>query len=78
MTPVEYFQAIKYRVVIPKELRETMGLPTNTPMEIFVDRNDIVLCKYEPGCTFCGELEELKDVRGKYVCQHCLKELTQV
>ncbi|PFL11755.1 AbrB family transcriptional regulator, partial [Bacillus cereus] len=37
------------RVVIPKELRNTLGIKEKSPLEIFVDGEDIVLQKYQPG-----------------------------
>jgi stage V sporulation protein T len=36
------------RVVIPKELRKTMKLPEGAPIEIFTDRDAIILRKYQP------------------------------
>ncbi|MDA1762329.1 AbrB/MazE/SpoVT family DNA-binding domain-containing protein [Bacillus cereus] len=46
------------RVVIPKELRNTLGIKEKSPLEIFVEGEDIVLKKYQPGgvCTLTGEL----------------------
>ena len=53
------------RVVLPKELRDTMELPENTPMEIFIDADKIILRKYQPGCTFCGSMDRLTEFGGK-------------
>lgn len=36
------------RVVIPKELRDTLVLPEGTPMEILAGAGEIVLRKYRP------------------------------
>ncbi|EJQ03206.1 AbrB family transcriptional regulator [Bacillus cereus BAG3X2-1] len=46
------------RVVIPKELRNTLGIKEKSPLEIFVEGEDIVLQKYQPGgvCTLTGEV----------------------
>lgn len=35
------------RVVIPKETRDILDLPTGTPMEIFTEGEAIVLCRYQ-------------------------------
>ena len=45
------------RIVLPKELRNTLQLDTNTKLEIFVDGDTILLKKYHPAgaCDFCGE-----------------------
>ncbi|MED1287251.1 AbrB/MazE/SpoVT family DNA-binding domain-containing protein [Bacillus mycoides] len=46
------------RVVIPKELRNTLGIKEKSPLEIFVEGEDIVLQKYKPGsvCALTGEV----------------------
>ncbi|KMN42496.1 AbrB/MazE/SpoVT family DNA-binding domain-containing protein [Bacillus sp. LK2] len=46
------------RVVIPKELRNTLGIREKSPLEIFVEGEDIVLQKYQPGgvCALTGEV----------------------
>ncbi|PFU90811.1 AbrB family transcriptional regulator [Bacillus anthracis] len=46
------------RVVIPKELRNTLGIKEKAPLEFFVEGEDIVLQKYQPGgvCALTGEV----------------------
>ncbi|HDR7951154.1 TPA: AbrB/MazE/SpoVT family DNA-binding domain-containing protein [Bacillus toyonensis] len=46
------------RVVIPKELRNTLVIKEKSPLEIFVEGEDIVLQKYQPGgvCALTGEV----------------------
>lgn len=46
------------RVVIPKELRDTLGIREKTPLEIYVDGEKIILKKYEAGgtCAITGEV----------------------
>ncbi|MBC2683832.1 AbrB family transcriptional regulator [Bacillus toyonensis] len=46
------------RVVIPKELRNTLGIKEKAPLEIFVEGEDIVLQKYQPGgvCALTGDV----------------------
>lgn len=66
------------RVVIPKETRTALGLATGTPMEIFINGNEVILKPYLPGCTFCGAIENDRDVvryQGKFVCSKCLVTL---
>jgi len=61
------------RVVIPMELRRTMGIEEKTPLEIFTNENgEVVLRKYEPGCHFCGDLNNLVDYSGVRVCKDCV------
>ncbi len=64
------------RVVIPKELRNTLGIMDKDPLEIFVEGDRIVLRKYHPTCIFCGEEENVTEYKDKLVCAECLSELS--
>lgn len=63
------------RVVLPKELRRTLYLNENDPMEIFTEGNQIILQKYEPGCIFCDNASGLEEFKGKYICVECKSDL---
>ncbi|AIQ51820.1 MULTISPECIES: AbrB/MazE/SpoVT family DNA-binding domain-containing protein [Paenibacillus] len=63
------------RIVIPIELRRTMGIDIKDPLEIFVDGEKIILRKYEPTCIFSGSAENLINFRGKMVSKDVLDEL---
>ncbi|WP_020614891.1 AbrB/MazE/SpoVT family DNA-binding domain-containing protein [Paenibacillus daejeonensis] len=66
------------RIVIPIELRRTLGISEKDPLEIFVDDERIMLRKYEPTCIFTGSAENLMHYRGKVVSKDCLAELKQL
>jgi len=59
------------RVVIPIELRRTLGIDEKDALEIYVDAEKIVLKKYEPACVFCGNAVDIQHYRGKLVCREC-------
>lgn len=59
------------RVVIPIELRRTLGIEEKDALEIYVDKESIILKKYEPACVFCGNAEEVQHYKGKNVCREC-------
>ncbi|AIQ17110.1 MULTISPECIES: AbrB/MazE/SpoVT family DNA-binding domain-containing protein [Paenibacillus] len=63
------------RIVIPIELRRTMGIDIKDPLEIFVDGEKIILRKYEPTCIFSGSAENLINFKGKMVSKDVLDEL---
>lgn len=63
------------RIVIPRETCRTYGIEEGTPLQIFTEGETIVLKKYEPGCTFCGDMKNLELFKGKYVCKQCCKDL---
>ena len=59
------------RVVIPIELRRTMGIAEKDPLEIYVDGDQIILKRYEPACVFCGNASDVQYFHGKMVCREC-------
>ncbi|MFW5995870.1 MAG: AbrB/MazE/SpoVT family DNA-binding domain-containing protein [Halanaerobiaceae bacterium] len=65
------------RIVIPKELRKTMGISKKTPMEIYVDKDKIIFKKYQPGCTFCGSIDHIVEYKGREICDECLEKMLE-
>ncbi len=63
------------RIVIPIELRRTMGIDQKDPLEIYVEGAMILLKKYEPACVFCESAEDVVQFRGKNVCRKCIQAL---
>jgi len=63
------------RIVIPKELRNTLDLKETDPIEIFVDGSDIILRKYQPACVFCNDAADVEIVNGKNVCKKCIAKI---
>ena len=63
------------RIVLPMELRRTLGIQKEDPVEIFVDENNIILRKYEPACIFCGSATGVSIIRNKNICRVCLDEI---
>ncbi len=66
------------RIVIPMELRRTLGIAEGDGMEIFVDGDKIVLKKYNPGCTLCGNLEDIEYLSGKPICRTCVSKIIKM
>lgn len=63
------------RIVLPIELRRTMGIDVKDSLEIYVDGDSIILRKYEPSCIFCGNAKDIVNFKGKNVCSACTREL---
>ncbi|BFH63954.1 AbrB/MazE/SpoVT family DNA-binding domain-containing protein [Paenibacillus azoreducens] len=63
------------RVVLPMELRRTMGINEKDPLEIFIDNDRIVLQKYAPGCVFTGNESDLIVFKGKLVSKSAIQEM---
>jgi len=65
------------RIVIPIELRRTLGIDVKDSLEIYVDNERIILKKYEPACLFCGNADNVKHYKGRIVCEECIKEMAR-
>ena len=65
------------RVVIPIELRRTLGIDIKDSLEIYVDGNIIMLKKYEPACIFCGNAKGVTQFKEKNVCPACIKAIAK-
>ncbi|MGN4670023.1 AbrB/MazE/SpoVT family DNA-binding domain-containing protein [Bacillus cereus group sp. MYBK234-1] len=48
------------RIVLPKELRRTLGIAEKDPIEIFVEEEKIILQKYKTydACAITGDISE--------------------
>lgn len=63
------------RIVLPMSVRKMLDIQEGAPMEIFATESEIVLRKYDPGCSTCGSLENITYFKGKKFCTECLTEL---
>lgn len=63
------------RIVLPKEVRRTYELNADTPIEIFIDNDSIILKKFHHTCIFCKNADDLTDFQGKKICPECLRIL---
>ena len=66
------------RIVIPKELRDTLNLLTRDSLEIFKEKDKIILSKYEPGCKFCGEIDGTYIFKGYKICNNCFEKIRKL
>lgn len=68
------------RIVIPKELRKTLGIESGTPLEIYTDEDYIILKKHPKNtncCVFCGSSTDTFDFKGNCICQVCKNLITE-
>ena len=63
------------RIVLPIELRRTLDIAEKDALEIYTQDNTIVLKKYENACIFCGKTKNVREIKGKNICDSCLAEL---
>ena len=66
------------RIVMPAEIRQTLGLEVRDAMEIFIDGERVILQKYQPSCIFYTNADDLVDFGGKRICLECLAKLKKL
>lgn len=65
------------RVVLPIELRRVLGIEIKDPLEIYVEDDKIILRKYQPGCSFCGNTENVISFKGRSICADCISAMQE-
>ena len=65
------------RIVVPVKVRRMFDLVENSPLELFVEDDKIVLKRYFPQCVFCGCNDDLTEYKGQHICKNCLEELNK-
>lgn len=65
------------RIVIPIELRRTLGIDVKDALEIYVEDEKIILKKYLPACIFCDSADDVNVIKGKNICAQCLSEIAK-
>ncbi len=63
------------RIVLPIELRRTLGINLKDAVEIYTENDTIVLRKFQQACVFCGANESLTDFKDKKICTRCMNEI---
>jgi len=64
------------RVVIPMELRKSLGIKEGNPLEIYTDENNQIIFKqYQPGCQECGSVDVSLHGDKIKLCVTCIQQL---
>ncbi|MDX1358760.1 MAG: AbrB/MazE/SpoVT family DNA-binding domain-containing protein [Clostridia bacterium] len=60
------------RIVVPIELRRSLGIGDRDAVEMFLDENNIIIRKHQPSCVFCGSTNDTVEFKQKIVCKNCI------
>lgn len=63
------------RIVLPIELRRSLGIEVKDPIEIYVVDETIMLRKHDPACVFCGATNDIRVFHEKNICGKCVLDL---
>lgn len=66
------------RIVIPKELRKTMGVASGSPMEFCIsDNGNLIISKSPESCVICGSDIKLLQFNDSTICATCAKSISE-
>lgn len=60
------------RIVIPMELRRSLGIKVKDPLSITVESDRIILEKPRDLCALCGSDQNVVRVRDRVLCAKCV------
>lgn len=63
------------RIVLPKELRNTLGINIKDSLEISLDGDIVIIEKYKQVCAICDNSIRLKSFHGKQLCEECINTI---
>ena len=66
------------RVVIPKELRDHLGLRVGESVELWEEDGKLLLTPEAQHCRLCGGKEDLMMVDGEPICHHCVEKVKAI
>lgn len=63
------------RIVLPIEIRNALDINARDYVEIYVEKDSIILKKHEDSCVICGSKSASKELEGKKICDKCLAKI---
>lgn len=66
------------RIVIPMELRRTLGIHVKDPISITVEGDRIVLQRHHDNCAICGNSGDTVIVRDRAICLDCVSLVKRI
>jgi AbrB family transcriptional regulator, transcriptional pleiotropic regulator of transition state genes len=66
------------RIVIPMELRRTLGIRVKDPLSISMDGERIVIEKFHEACALCGSEDDVTKVKDRAVCARCVADIKKL
>jgi|ACXJ01.1.fsa_nt_gi hypothetical protein len=66
------------RMVVPKEVRDSLRLGRNAQLAFAADGDPAVLGNPDLKCVFCGTREHVLVHRGQGICVDCVREVREL
>ncbi len=66
------------RVVIPSSMRKNYDIDNGETIEMLSVDEGILIRKYQPGCMFCGSIEDTALFEGHMICKSCAEKISKI
>ncbi|MBE6830506.1 MAG: AbrB/MazE/SpoVT family DNA-binding domain-containing protein [Ruminococcaceae bacterium] len=66
------------RIVMPKELRDSLDINTNDELEFFLDNDKFIIKKRKTACEFCSHTNHVMDFKGHRICRKCIEAMVEM
>jgi transcriptional pleiotropic regulator of transition state genes len=66
------------RIVFPMETRKILGINAQDSLEIFIEGDNLIFKKYNPGCNFCGSIDIQTTYHNKPICNDCVSNIAKI
>jgi transcriptional pleiotropic regulator of transition state genes len=66
------------RIVIPMELRRTLGIRVKDPLSISMEGERIIIEKFHDACALCGSEQDVIVFKDRAVCARCTAEIKKL
>ena len=63
------------RLVIPKEMRDSLNFDNNQLVTVKLFKNHIQIEKSVTSCFFCGNIDDISFYKNHPICNHCLNDM---
>ncbi len=63
------------RIVIPKDIRKSLGATHGDYLQFFLDGDTVVMKKFGEYCAICNSSDDVIKVKEKFICKDCLEQI---
>ena len=66
------------RIVIPMEIRRTLGIGPKDPIAISLEGDRIVLMRHQDACVLCGSSDQVTRYNKRGICATCIAGVSKL
>jgi|TARA_B110000914_G_scaffold58422_1_gene50639 transcriptional pleiotropic regulator of transition state genes len=63
------------RIVIPKSIRDALGINHNDEISMTVENNKLIISKGYKTCSICNSKDITSQISDKFLCKSCVSDI---